>query len=109
MEVRVGELEGLQNDIRAFRPWFDRNITTLDILHRVTGAFPEEGSVTARNLEIRGQSDVNVSGVTRDHTALLEMLNRLRSVEEVREVKVDTIRGKTPMQFTFNFQWEGRP
>jgi hypothetical protein len=109
MEAKVTELEELQTRIRTFRPWHEPNITSLSILQRVTEAFPEEGSVTAKSVEIRNQSAVNISGVTRDNAALLATLDQLRKATEIADVKVDTIRGKTPMQFTFNFQWEGRP
>lgn len=109
MESKVTELDELQQDIREFRPWFDADITSLEILKRVTEAFPEEGSVTAKTLEIQNQTEVNISGITRDNTALLDMLDRMRDVKEIRDVRVDTIRGRTPMQFTFNFLWEDRP
>jgi hypothetical protein len=33
------------------------------------------------------------------------MLSRLRSADNVSDLKVDSIRGKTPMQFTFDFHW----
>lgn len=108
METKVKDLEQLQTQIRTFRPWFDQNLTSLGILRRVTEAFPEEGSVTAKTVEIRNQSTVSVTGTTRDNSDLLKTLDRLRTAEEVAAVKVDTIRGKSPMQFTFNFQWEGR-
>lgn len=107
MEAKVKDLEDLQKQIRTFRPWYDQNITSLAILQRVTEAFPEEGSVTAKNVEIRNQSTVNVTGTTRDNSTLLKTLDKLRAASDVADVKVDTIRGKTPMQFTFNFQWEG--
>jgi hypothetical protein len=29
----------------------------------------------------------------------------LRATKEVTDVKVDQIRGKSPLQFTFNFHW----
>ena len=106
IEPKVTELEELQNDIRTFRPWVDPDITSLEILKRVTEAFPEEGTVTAKTVEIQDQSEVNISGVTQNNTALLEMLDRMRAMEEIQDVQVDTIRGRTPMQFTFNFLWE---
>jgi Tfp pilus assembly protein PilN len=109
MESKVTELDHLQAQIRAFRPWYDPDITSLSILQRVTEAFPEEGSVTAKSVEIRNQTAVNISGVTRDNAALLATLDQLRKSAEIAGVKVETIRGKTPMQFTFNFHWEGRP
>jgi hypothetical protein len=109
MEAKYTELDKLQTGIRTFRPWFDREITSLTILRQVTESFPETGNVTARALEIRNQRLVNVTGTTTDQTALYAMLNQLRGAAGVREVKVDTIRGnKPPLQFIFNFQWEGR-
>ena len=109
MEAKVRELDELQGRIRTFRPWYDPNLTSLGILQRVTEAFPEEGTVTAKIVEIRHQSAVNVSGTTRDNAALLKTLDQLRAAPEVGDVKVETISGKSPMQFTFNFQWGVRP
>jgi hypothetical protein len=109
MSAKVRDLEETQARIRAFRPWNDKAVTSLAILRRVTEAFPEEGSVTAKTVEIRNQSSVNVTGVTRDNSALLKTLDQLRLADGVAGLKVDTIRGKSPMQFTFNFQWEGQP
>lgn len=108
MEAKVKELEALQGRIRTFRPWYDPNVTSLGILQRVTESFPEEGSVTAKLVEIRHQATVNVSGTTRDNAGLLKTLDQLRAAPEIDDVKVETISGKSPMQFTFNFQWEGR-
>jgi hypothetical protein len=105
MDPKVRELEQVQQQIRKFRPWFDERFTSLAILKRVTESFPAEGSVTAKTLEIRELSTVLCSGTASDNQALLRMLDQLRSAKEVSNVKVDQVRGKTPMQFTFNFQW----
>jgi hypothetical protein len=105
MKPKVTELDALTAQIRQFRPWYDESLTSLGILRRVTEAFPEDGVVTAKTLDIRNQSVVNVSGTARDNPALLRTLDQLRAAKEVRDVKVDQIRGKTPMQFTFNFHW----
>jgi hypothetical protein len=48
---------------------------------------------------------VTCSGVANDNLALLKMLDQLRASKDVRDLKVDNIRGKTPLQFTFNFHW----
>jgi hypothetical protein len=109
MADKVTELEELQGNLRTFRPWYDRGLTNLRILERVTEAFPEEGTVAAKSFEIRQQTSVSISGITRDNSALLQTLDQLRAAPEISQVKVDTIRGRTPMQFTFNFQWEARP
>jgi hypothetical protein len=105
MEKQVHELEDMQAQIRRFRPWFDGSFRTLTLLRKVTESFPEDGVVTAKTLEIRDESSVNCSGVANDNQALLKMLDQLRASKDVRDLKVDNIRGKTPLQFTFNFHW----
>ncbi len=105
MEKRVHELEDMQQQIRRFRPWFDESFQGLSILRRVTEAFPTDGVVSAKTVEIRELSTVTCSGVALDNQAFLKMLDQLRASKEVGEVKVDQVRGKTPLQFTLNFQW----
>ena len=101
----VEELGGLQERIRKYRPWFDESMTSLTILHRLTESFPEDGRVTAKSLEIRNLLGVACTGTARDNQALLDTLDRLRAKPGVGEMKVDQIRGKSPLQFVFNFQW----
>jgi len=108
MEPKVKELEALQQRIKTFRPWFDDSFRSLTILRKLTEAFPEEGLVTAKTLEIRDLGSVTCSGVARDNQAFLKMLDRLRATREITDLKVDQVRGKTPMQFTFNFHWGER-
>ncbi len=105
MSAKVRELDEMQTQIRRFRPWFDSTFRNLSIVRKVTEAFPEEGVVTAKSLEIRDVSAVSCSGVANDNQALLKMLEQLRASKDVRDLKVDNIRGKTPLQFTFNFLW----
>lgn len=105
MEPQVHDLEDLQQQIRKFRPWFDESFGSLTVLKRVTEAFPADGYVTAKSLEIRELSTVSCSGITSDNQALLRVLEQLRATKEISNLKVDSLRGKTPMQFTFNFQW----
>ena len=105
MSAKVRELDEMQTLIRRFRPWFDSSFRNLSMLRKVTEAFPEEGTVTAKSLEIRDVSAVSCSGVANDNQALLKMLEQLRASKDVRDLKVDNIRGKTPLQFTFNFHW----
>ena len=105
LEPKVRELEDMQQQIKRFRPWFDNSLRNLTILRKVTEAFPEDGVVSAKTLEIRDVSSVTCSGVARDNQALLKVLDHLRAGRDVRDLKVDNIRGKTPLQFTFNFHW----
>ena len=43
----------MQDKIKQYRPWFDESISGLSILRRLTESFPQDGSVTAKTLEIR--------------------------------------------------------
>jgi hypothetical protein len=105
MEPIYNELKGMEDQIRSYRPWFDDSLTTMTILKRLTEAFPENGSVTAKMVEIRNLSFVTCSGTAKDTAALLKTLEKLRSVKEVNGVQIDSTRGKSPVQFTFNFRW----
>lgn len=109
MQGRVQELDGIQARIREFRPWHDTSYRTLNTLRLVTEVFPENGTVTAKTFEIRGQTNVTVTGTTRDNATLLQALDKLRQRREVTNLKIDQIRGKSPAQFTFNFQLARTP
>lgn len=102
---KVKDLENLQTKIRKYHAWYDDYPITLVILRSLTEAFPEDSSLTAKTIEVNSRSVVTCSGTARDNQVLLKALDRLRANREVSNVKVEQIRGKTPLQFTFNFQW----
>jgi len=105
MSARVKTLDGVQQQIRKYRPWFDDSFRSLSIMRQLTLTFPEDGAVTAKSVEIRDGNVVNCSGTASDNTALLRTLSQLRAADGVTDLKVDQIRGKSPMQFTFDFHW----
>ena len=105
MSARVQQLDGLQQEIRQYRPWFDDSFRSLTILRQLTMAFPEDGSVTARTVEIRGGNAVTCTGVAQDYGALLLTLNQLRTADGVTDVKLQQTRGKSPMQFSFDIHY----
>ena len=105
MSAKAKELDGLQQQIRQYRPWFDDSFRSLAILRQLTTAFPEDGAITAKTVEIHEGNVVNCSGTARDNAALLRTLSQLRAADGVTGLKVDQIRGKSPMQFTFDFHW----
>jgi hypothetical protein len=105
MSAKVLELEAVQNNIRVYRPWFDDSFRDLAILRELSLAFPEDGVVTAKTIEIRDDNTVSCSGNARDYAAVLAMQAKLRTADGVSALKLDQIRGKAPMQFTFNFQY----
>jgi hypothetical protein len=100
----VTELEGMRQQIKKYRPWFDESFRAMTILRNLTEAFPEDGAVSAKSVEIRDLSTVTCSGTARDTQALLKVLDQLRQRKEIGDVKVEQIRGKAPLQFTFNFR-----
>ncbi|HTV75723.1 MAG TPA: hypothetical protein VMD57_01905, partial [Candidatus Baltobacteraceae bacterium] len=77
----------------------------LAILRQLSLAFPEDGVVTAKTVEIRDDNSVSCSGVANDYAALLAMQAKLRTAAGVSDLKWDQIRGKNPAQFTFHFQY----
>jgi hypothetical protein len=107
MAVKVQTLETTQQQVRQYRAWYDESFRTLSILQQVSAAFPEDGVVTAKTIEIREGNGVSCSGNARDNASLLKMLAQLRTTTGITDLKVDQIRGKSPMQFTFDFHWNG--
>jgi hypothetical protein len=105
MASKVHELEGVQSQIREYRPWYDESVRGLTILRQLTQAFPEDGVVSAKSVEIREFNTITCSGLTKDYQALLKTLDRLRATSGITEVRLSMIRGKSPMQFTFDFHW----
>ena len=105
MAAKVGELQAIQDNIREYRSWYDGTFKNLAILRQLSLAFPEDGSVTAKNIEVRDGGAVTCSGTARDYAALLGMQAKLRAADGVNDVKLEQIRGKAPMQFVFGFNY----
>jgi hypothetical protein len=105
MSAQVTELNGLQQQIQEYRPWYDETYSELGILRELSVAFPEDGAVTAKSVEIQDGNVVTCVGTAHDQGSFLRMVNQLGSSSNVRELKVEQERGKTPMLFTFNFKW----
>lgn len=105
MKTQVTALEATQAKIKQYRPWFDESARSLSILKQLTQAFPEDGVVTAKTIEIREANLVTCTGTAKDNGSLLKMLGKLREAGNVADLKVNRIQGKAPMQFTFDFRW----
>jgi hypothetical protein len=48
---------------------------------------------------------VTCTGIAQDNGALLRTLNQLRTADGVADVKLQQIRGKSPMQFSFDIHY----
>jgi hypothetical protein len=105
MKTAVTELEKTQAQIRQYRPWFDESARSLSILRQLTQAFPEDGVVTAKTVEIREANQVTCTGTAKDYGSLLRMQENLVKSGNVADLKLNRIQGKAPMQFTFDFRW----
>ncbi len=105
MAPKVTQLQKVQDQIRQFRPWFDEFLRGMTILRQLTAAFPENGVVSAKSVEIRDLSAVTCTGVATDYQALVKTLAKLNSTPGISGLKLDRVSGKAPMQFTFDFHW----
>jgi len=105
MSAKVAELQAVQGQIQQFRPWYDPTFRDLAILRQLSLAFPEDGVVTAKTIEIQEDGVVSCSGNAQDNASLLATLGKLSGADGVSNLKVDLIHGKAPMQFTFDFQY----
>jgi len=106
MKNRVTQLEGMQREVRRYEPWFDPSVRSLSVLRRLTEAFPEDGSASAKSIEIRAPSRVTCSGTARDPKAWLRLLDSVRKAPGVSDLQVEQIRGKSPIEFSIHFNWQ---
>ena len=105
MAAKVKDLQKVTEQIHQFRPWFDDSVGGLSILRQLTQAFPETGVVSAKSVEIRELNAVTCTGVARDNQELLKTMDQLSSTPGITEFHRGPIRGKSPIQFTFDYHW----
>lgn len=101
---KVDDLTVLQSEIQRYNPWYDSQFRALTILRQLTLAFPQDGVVTAKTIQIHDGNMVVCSGTATDSKALLQTIHQLSAAEGVSGVTIEQIRGTAPMQFTFDFQ-----
>jgi len=105
MSAKVADLQKIQGQIQKFRPWFDESFDNVSAIWQLTKKFPESGEVTAKTLDIRDGNLVTCSGTASDYAAYLRTFNQLRAADGVTGLKTVQLRGKSPMQFGFEFHW----
>ena len=104
MRNKVADLDVLQQKIRRFQPWYNRNPTRLQLLNGLFAAFPDAGDVWAKSITIKGGT-VSCTGFARTENARQAMMDRLRARPDVSELKTVQTRGVNPVQFTFAYRW----
>jgi hypothetical protein len=108
VERQAGDVRAAQSQINRYSAWFDESFRGLSILKALAEAFPQDGSVTAKTVQIRDLSEVTCSGNARDSLSYRKVIDALSTTKGVSEVTTDSLRGNSPsVQFTFKFQWEG--
>ncbi len=105
MKRQVADVENLQQRIRTFRLWFEPAPPNLQILEALDSAFPEQGEVWAKSVQINDGGKITCAGFARNQTALLTFLDRLRALPEAREVQMQQQRGDNPIQFSMTYKW----
>jgi hypothetical protein len=108
VERQARDVRYARDQITKYSAWFDNSARGLSILKALAEAFPQDGSVTAKTVEIRNLTEVTCSGIARDSLAYRKVIETLGGNKGVGEVTTDSLRGNSPsVQFTFKFQWEG--
>jgi Tfp pilus assembly PilM family ATPase len=107
IEPQVAAVDEIQEKIKTYRPWYDESARSLSVLRRLTEAFPEDGTVSAKMVEFRQPAKVTCSGTARDNEAFLKMRDRLSAAPEITSVHGET-RGASPVEFTLSFNWSNQ-
>jgi hypothetical protein len=118
LQPKYTELRSIDDQIHKYRPWFDNSFRYLSLMRDIANAFTPDGSVTAKTLDIHQLSesrddsenrDVNViscSGNADTYASVVKTYHQLGAISGVTNLTYQ-IRGKAPMQFTFDFQVNG--
>jgi len=107
MAPTVNELNADQDQIKKFRPWYDTSCRDLQILRKLKDVFPDDGSVSAKKVEIHDISGVTCSGIARDNESFARLHAKLGDDTNQISALHAEVHGQKPMDFTLNFQWEG--
>jgi len=112
MKTKAEELDALQQKIHQFRPWFEPTPQEMELMNSLVSAFPEDGEVWAKSVQVASGNKVSCTGFARSQAALLDFLTRLRGRSDVTALQVpqwqqmQQVRGDKPIQFSLTYQWE---
>ena len=83
----VTEAKSLVDSVSFARGWYDRRPPFLDCLREITAAFPQEGRIWATSLMIRQDMEAMLTGKSSSESAVLDVLDRLKSNPALGQVK----------------------
>jgi hypothetical protein len=107
MEPRVTALSADQDQIKKFRAYYDQSFRDLRILKRITEAFPDDGSVSAKTIDVREVANVTCAGVARDNDSFVRVFGKLSDATNDISHLHPEVHGQKPMQFSLTFQFGG--
>ncbi len=102
---KVEELEMIQSKIKQFHPWFQDSVPSLSAIKTMTQAFPEEGRVWTKVVEIEDTQQVSCSGFAQNNKDLLVAIDQLNQDEQVKDLQIQQVVGESPVQFSFRYRW----
>jgi hypothetical protein len=106
MRDNVAQLDALQQKIHRFRPWFNPAPETVQALETLIAAFPEQGDVWAKSIQITPGYHVTCTCFARNYSVLQPMLDRLRARPGITGLQVGQTRGDKPVQFSITYLWQ---
>jgi len=107
ISAQVGDISEAQDQILKYRAFYDNRSRPLEILLKLTEAFPDEGAVSAKTIEIHDLANVTCGGTARDNQSFLAMHARLAAIDGVTGLHAEVPHGQPPLQFSLSFNVEG--
>jgi Tfp pilus assembly protein PilN len=106
MAGNVADLDAIQQKIHLYRPWFEPAPQGLQLLDSLIQAFPDQGDVWAKSIQVAEGGKVTCTGFARSQPALMALLARMRARPDITALQVQQIRGANPIEFSITYQWE---
>jgi hypothetical protein len=81
----------------------------LQIMARLTDAFPDYGYVSVKSLEVQNLSSISVRGIATTMPYFNQVRETLGKIPGVREVHADTVGQPPQISFNLTYTWIPRP
>lgn len=105
IKSKVEELEKVQAQIREFRPWYKKDIPTLQALKAMFETFPETGDIWLKQLTIKNGTAIRCGGSALNRNAVLAVREKLMATPGISDLRELASGGGRPMTFSFQFIW----
>ena len=105
MATEVNTLDDDMAKLQKYHPWFDDSYPALTVLAKLTSAFPDEGSITAKSIEVRDLTTVTVHGSAKTQAVFNATREKLGTIPGCVNVKGDTTGTAPQMQYNLAFDW----